>query len=300
MARLIFFGNERLANAVEETGVILQSLLDAGHEVTHLIINKHDRVSRNKKQDKVVEIAQANEIEVIDHWDEQQIIELAKQSDAGVLASFGKIIKNDVIEAFPHGIINIHPSLLPRYRGTTPIESTIMSDDAVAGVSVMALAAKMDAGNVYAAAEHEIRGNETKQELYEVLAQKGAGLLAEHLPEILSGKNKGTPQDDENATFTKMIIKSDGLIDWDQPAEAIEKRVRAFTGWPGSKAEIAGYDLILTQVTVSDVSGTPGEYEIVDKQIVVACGSGSIVVQKLKPAGKGEMTAEAFLAGHQL
>jgi len=297
---LIFFGNERLANSITESGVLLQSLLDADYEVTHVVINRHKRQSRKKQHDAVVEIAHQNDINVIDTWDEDYIVTLAKQSDAGVLASFGRIIKGPVINAFPHGILNIHPSLLPKYRGPTPIESAILGNNQITGVSLMALDSKLDAGNVYAKSEYIMRGDETKQELYETLAQKGADILIENLPSILSGANQGNPQNHKDATFTKIIIKSDGFIDWDLPAEAIERQIRAFTGWPGSKATIAGIDMTIIEASTIDESGTPGQYYAANKQIIVACGKGSLVINRLKPPGRSEMSSEAFLAGNKI
>lgn len=300
MGRLIYFGNERLANAVSESGVILQSLLDAGHEVTHLVINRAERVSRKKHEDVVVTIAHNNSINVIDTWDEQHIIDLAKECDAGVLASFGRIIKDEVIDAFPRGIINIHPSLLPLYRGTTPIESAILGGDTMTGVSVMALASKMDAGNIYASEEHELYGHESKQEIYDALSTKGAGLLIEALPSILDGSNQGVPQDDDEATFTKMITKGDGWINWNLPATVIERQIRAFAGWPGSRTELGNYELTITQAKVVDESGEPGDYRVEDNELVVTCHEGALLIEKLKPAGKSEMPTGAFLAGNQL
>ena len=297
---LIFFGNERLANAVDESGVVLNSLIDAGFDVTNVVINRAERVSRKKKEDAVVTIAHANNINVIDTWDEQHIIDLAKESEVAVLASFGRIIKDDVISAFPKGIVNIHPSLLPEFRGPTPIESAILGANATTGVSLMALDNKMDSGNIYGAWEYTMRGDETKQELYETLAEKGAELLVEQLPSILDGTNEGEPQDHHQATFTKLIIKSDGLIDWDQPADFIERQIRAFAGWPGSKANIGGHDMTITQARVVDEEGPSGQYDVVDKEIVISCGQKSLAIEKLKPAGKGEMTSEAFLAGNEI
>lgn len=299
---LVFFGNERLANSVDESGVIFSTLLDAGYEISHLVINRADIQGRKKNhEDAVVRLAHANGVNVIDTWNEDHIIALAQESEAGILASFGRILKDPVINAFSKGIINIHPSLLPEYRGPTPIESAILGNNDKTGVSLMALASVMDGGAVYSQAEYTMRGDETKQELYDILAEKSAQLLIEQLPDILSGKNKGQAQNDHLATFTKLIIKSDGEVDWDLPATTIERQIRAFAGWPGSKALIGGYDVTITQARVSDdVHGKPGTYDVINKEIAMSCGVGSLTIEKLKPAGRGEMTSEAFLAGHDI
>ena len=295
--KLVFFGNERLAGNVEETGVILQSLLDAGYEITALVVNQNRITSRKKKHDMVVAIAHMNDIPILTDWDEDAIKALASKADAGVLAAFGRIIKQGVIDAFPHGIINIHPSLLPEFRGTTPIESAILGGLDKTGVSIMALDRTMDAGNIYAAAEVELHGNESKQELYEQLAKLGSELLLQEMPRILSGENSGKPQDHHHATFTKMIIKSDGDINWDQPAEVIERSVRAFLGWPGSHTVLAGKDVQLTSVRILDEEHPSGEFQVINKEIVIGCRQQSLIVERLKPAGKAEMTGQAFVAG---
>ena len=297
---LVFFGNERLANSVNESGVILSSLLDAGHEIHHLVINRAERRSRKKHEDAVVKIAHANGINVIDLWDEDRVIELAKESEAGVLASFGHILKDEVIGAFDKGIINVHPSLLPEFRGPTPIESAILGNSSKTGVSIMALASVMDGGDVYARADYNMRGDETKQELYDILSERGAQLLVEQLPSILDGSNKGEPQNHDEATFTKLIIKSDGEIDWDLPAEVLERQVRAFAGWPSSRALLAGHEITITKSHVSERDGKAGGYEVIDKEIVIGCGEGSLVIEELKPAGRANMSAEAFLAGNKI
>lgn len=298
--KLVFFGNERLANSVQESGIILQTLLDEGYEVTSLVVNQSKIQGRKKPEDAVTEIARANNIPIITEWDQDKIIDIAKQNDAGVLASFGRIIRSEVIDAFPRGIINIHPSLLPKYRGPTPIESAILGGDKLTGVSLMSLTHDLDAGNIFGAAEQSLQGNESKQEVYDLLSGKGTELLKAHLPDILSGKNTGKAQHHDDATFTKLIIKSDGDIDWDQPAEVIEREIRAFLDWPGSHVPLAGKDVVLTKVRLSDTSGTPGEYEAVDREIVMNCGTGSLVIEMLKPAGRAEMSSEAFLAGNPL
>jgi methionyl-tRNA formyltransferase len=297
---LIFFGNERLASAVEESGVILQKLLDAGFPISHIVVNQAPIQSRKKHIDKVLQIAAKSGIEVVDTWDESQIIALAKESKAGILAAFGRIIPERVIHAFEMGIVNIHPSLLPHYRGTTPIETALLNGDHKTGVSIMALAKGMDDGDVYAQFEHDIVHSQTKQSLYDDLSALSAEKLTEILPSILDGSLTPKSQDHEAASFTKMIQKEDGVIDWSKPAVQIEREIRAYLGWPGSKTVINGKEVILLGASVVDENGKAGTFAVVNKQLIAYCADKALKIERLKPVGKNEMDASAFLAGHSL
>src|SRR5690606_8654886 len=144
---------------------------------------------------------------------------------AGILAAFGRIIPLSVINAFPGGILNIHPSLLPKYRGSTPIEAAILNGDRLTGVSLMRLAQKMDAGPIFGQAELPLLGNESKQEIFEQLVERATSLLTTLLPGILSGSVAAAPQDESYATYVHTLTKEDGRIDWHKPAEIIEREI---------------------------------------------------------------------------
>ncbi len=224
--------------------------------------------------------------------------------DAGVVVSYGKIIPPSIISLFPRGLINVHASLLPAYRGASPIEAAILNGDAQTGVSLMRIEPGLDTGPVYAATELPLVGTETRQELYERLAYLGADLLARHLSDILDGRLTPTPQDNHRVTTTGLITKQQGHIDWTQPAAVIERQIRAYLGWPGSHTTLAGTELIITAAHVSQSpqpSTTPGTpFKTTDGRLAVACGIGSLIIDHLKPAGKRDMTAREFLAGHPL
>lgn len=298
--KLIFFGNERLAGAVNETGIIFQTLLERGFVFSHLVINQSHTQSRKKHTDVVVELATKHGVEIISDWDKQRIVELASQSKAGILAAFGRIIPEEIIDAFECGIINIHPSLLPKYRGTTPIESAILNGDHKTGVSIMALAKGMDNGDIYAQYELDLDRTESKQELYEKLSNISAENLANILEDILDASLQPIEQDEDRATFTRMIEKHDGVIDWNKSATQIEREIRAYLGWPGSKTIIGSHEITVTAAHKADFSGTAGAYEVIEKQLIAYCHEGALVIDKLKPAGKSEMESRAFLAGYSI
>jgi methionyl-tRNA formyltransferase len=174
------------------------------------------------------------------------------------LVSFGKIIPESLIESFPHGIINLHPSLLPKYRGSSPIETAIMNQDHETGLTLMALAKEMDAGPIYAQTRYKLTGDETKPELYEKFARDGADILIKLLPEILDGTIIPAEQDEEEATYCQMLKKSDGELDpKNQSAAEIDARVRAFLGFPKTRLVYRGVELIITKTAVPDFD--PGD-----------------------------------------
>lgn len=296
--KIIFFGNERLASAVEESGVILQSLIDAGHDVTHLFINQSSVQSRKKKTDAVVSIAEKNNIPIITSWDKEQVIELASRVDVGVLAAYGRIIPQSVIESFARGIINIHPSLLPKYRGSTPIESAILNGDFETGVSIMSLAKAMDAGDVYTQATLTLSGSESKQELYESLSKLGAQLVVDLLNK--DEAHEAFKQEHANATYCPQISKQDGQISWDKTATILEREVRAYLDWPGSKTTLLTKDVTITKAKALNQSGKVGTFKSTNNSIIAYCPEGALEILALKPAGKNEMSAQAFLAGNPL
>ena len=210
--------------------------------------------------------------------------------DFGVVASYGKILPRALLDLFPRGILNIHPSLLPLYRGSSPIQTTILNGDTKTGVTIMLMDEKMDHGPILAQKELTSPpnplsfvsrgGKKTYQELHDELAKLGANLLVETLPKYLDGKITPIPQDDAKATYTKMIKKEDGLIDWSRDAEYIERMVRAYNPWPSAYAKLKNGKILKIK-----------KAEVVDGKLV------PLVVQ---PEGKKEMPADAYLRGNQL
>ena len=155
-------------------------------------------------------------------------------AEVGVLSNYGKILPKSVIDIFPKGIVNIHPSLLPKHRGPAPAVGAILSGDTISGTSIMLLGAEMDAGPVIGAVTFQLQKNETQSTYYEKGFRLGTEKLLELLPAYLAGEIVPSEQDHTLATFTKMLSREDGEINWSEPAELIERKVRAYTPWPGS------------------------------------------------------------------
>ena len=228
------------------------------------------------------------------------------KSDIGIVIDFGIIISQDVIDYFPLGIINSHFSLLPRWRGADPITFSILEGDARTGVSLMVIDAGLDTGKLITQKVLKIEANETTPSLTSKLIQLSDGLLRSYLPKYITGdiRPHNQPHPDR-VTHSRKLTKEDGLIDWGKSAEQIECEVRAFIEWPKSRTNLADIEVIITAAHVDETVNTqqdrkPGEAWIESKQIKVQACDKPLVIDKLKPAGKSEMSAQAFLAGYKI
>ncbi len=233
--------------------------------------------------------------------------ELTKlHAQIGIVVAYGKLIPPTMLDLFPHGLLNVHASLLPRYRGASPIESALLAGDEETGVTLMQLEAGLDTGPTYDVAKLQLDGTETRIDLYEQLAELGADLLANSLSAILQEQMVAVPQDESEAVTVGRIKKSDGHIDWTKPAAQIERQIRAYLGWPGSSTTMLGADLTITAAHVArdiiiPVALKPGSpYKTEQGELAVTTGRGVLIVDQLKPAGKRDMPARDFLAGHPL
>lgn len=300
---LLFFGNERLATGVTSPVLVLQALLKAGYNIPAVAVAQASKgKSRQTRALEIEAVAEAQGIPVIAPAQLKEATVQLKDfgAEAAVLVAYGTLVPPEIIDLFPKGIINIHPSLLPKHRGPTPLESAILHGDKETGVSLMQLGAKMDAGPVYAQETVLLRGNETKQQLADQLLALGANMLIQYLPDILGGKLKPTAQDDQQATYDEKISKADGELDWEKPAAALTREVRAYTGWPKSRATLAGQTMVITRAHAVEGSGVPGVLWFAPGQFGVFTKEGILVIDALIPAGRKEMTAADFLLGYKL
>lgn len=268
--KIVFFGNEKLATGLDGVKPLIRdAAVKAGFEIEQHVTGKLSELRTH-------------------------------ESKLAVLAAYGRIIPQNVLDEFPLGIINVHPSLLPLYRGPTPIEQAILDGVSKTGVSIMRLTAGMDEGPIYKQKTLHLRGDESKTELMNNLQLVGSKLILELLPNIVEGKIKPRSQPHPNrASYTKLLTKNDGKIDWLKPAEEIERQIRAFVGWPQSYTKIGNLDLIITKASVIDKDGPAGKLEIEDNNLLIYCGKKALRTENLKPAGKKEMSASAFLAGYR-
>ncbi|MEA3272416.1 MAG: methionyl-tRNA formyltransferase [Patescibacteria group bacterium] len=197
----------------------------------------------------------------------KNITEIPANTDIAVVAAYGHIIPKKILEIPKFGFLNIHPSLLPKYRGPSPIQNAILNGDKETGVSIMLLDKKMDSGPILAQKKVKINENETYETLRNRLAEIGAKLLIKTLLDYVSGKIKPKPQNHKKATYTKLLKREDGKIDWSKPAEEIERMVRAYHPWPGTWTELNGKRL-------------------------------KIILNRVQLEGKKEMSLDEFLRGY--
>lgn len=288
-AKIIFFGTEDFSLTA------LTGLIEAGYTIAAVVTKPDSKKGRGQQL-----IAPAVKVLATRHnipvWQPENLSDIANDIQAlgqvtGVLVSYGKIIPQAIINLFTPGIINVHPSLLPKYRGPSPIESAIKNGDDVTGVSIMQLAARMDAGPVYIAKEHPLQGTETRPELYHALADIGTNLLLESLPAIIDGSLQPTPQNEEIASYCQLLEKRSANLDLTSlSASEAERTVRAHIGFPKSKLTIADHTIIITKAHTSDHQKTP---------LDILCQDGAYlsVDELIAPSGR-QMSGEAFLRGY--
>jgi methionyl-tRNA formyltransferase len=222
--------------------------------------------------------------------------------DAAAVVAFGEILKSGFLELFPRGSINLHPSLLPRYRGTSPIQSAIIAGDSKTGVTTFLINEGMDTGDILLQREVEISNNDTAGSLHDKLADIGAELMVESLDAIESHSISPRPQDDSKATITRKIKKEHSLIDWTKRAEEIFNLTRALDPIPGGRTFLGGESLKIQKVEPleqREKEGRPGEVlKARGGDIIVQAGKGALKILMLQPAGGRKMSAEEYLRGH--
>lgn len=217
----------------------------------------------------------------------------------GILVSYGKIIPQTVLDLFPLGIINVHPSALPKLRGPSPIEQALLDNYSQTAISIIKLTAAMDAGPVFTQEAIGITPGTTKPDLYSLLSQHGAQSLMANLPAILDGSLQPTPQNEAEATYTQLLQKSDGQIDWTKPADRIEREVRAYLGWPGSSTQLFGVEVTIIQSHVEpSATNSPGHIIYDKDNLKVYCGQDILIIDHLKPAGRSLMSGAEFARGY--
>lgn len=219
--------------------------------------------------------------------------------DLIVVAAFGQILKPDVLNLPRYGCINVHASLLPRWRGAAPVNAAILAGDAQTGVTIMGMDVGLDTGPMFARRSVQIGPGDTTGTLLDVLSQLGADLLHESLPRILSGEIKPEPQPEDGMTYAPMLKKEDGLLDFGRSADELERRVRAMNPWPGAWFPWNGSPFKVARASVHPTGGSHpvGERMSLDGRPAVACSQGTLILEDVQPPGKKVMPGKAFLAG---
>lgn len=290
-SRLVFFGTENFSVPT------LKALIENHYSIVAIVTKPDTRRGRGKKEfvHPIKQIGLEHSIPVLQPSRvgdiEQELRDL--QPDAGVLVSFGKIVPQRILNVFePIGIINIHPSALPKYRGPSPIEATILAGDTGTAISIMKLDKGMDTGPIFSQRQVELSGKETKHELSDRLSNQGALLLIEVLPSILSGKIPPTPQSNNDVSVTSLIEKEDGVLDpTTDPAYVLERKVRAYQGYPKPHLILYDNDVIVTSSKVVET--------ISSSDLVVPCANNTFleILELIAPSGR-YMSGSDFLRGY--
>lgn len=292
---ILFFGSGPVAAAS-------LGLLARDFEVEAVITKPQP--PHHKQPFPVLALSQELGLRVLTASTTQEISDLLKKhplsSELGVIIDHGIILAPDVINHFKFGIVNSHFSLLPRWRGADPVSFAILNGDPETGVSLMTIAEKLDEGLLIAQESLAIAPQATNPSLTTELIELSHRLLVENLPRYIDGRITPYPQPDIAPSYSRKLAKSDGVIDWSKPAARLEREIRAYAGWPRSRTNLGGTDVIITAARTADGTGTPGSLHIEGKELGVYCGENMLVIDRLIPAGKREMPAQAFLAGYDL
>lgn len=300
--RIVFFGTP--AFAVPS----LQSLLDSRHVVVG-VVTQPDR-PRGRGQDIVAspvkELAVRHDLPLLQPErlkDEVFLRDLrAWRPDLGVVAAYGKILPAAVLDLPPHGLINVHASLLPRHRGAAPIHRAVIAGDTMTGISIMGVVQALDAGPVFARVSRPIGPDDTSVQVERDLAVLGAGLLTTVIDDIAAGSARAEAQDESAATYASKLDKNEGLIDWSLPGQAIHQRVRGLQPWPMAWTFLRGRRLIIVQTRIVPdgpfEAAPPGTVTAVLRDALrVQTGTGPLDILAVQPEGRRVMTARDFAAG---
>jgi len=224
---------------------------------------------------------------------------IALKADVCVVAAYGLILPKEIIEAPRFGCINIHGSLLPRWRGAAPIQRAIMAGDTETGITIMQMDEGLDTGDMIALKSIPIDQNATAQSIHDQLCILGGEMIVDSLTDLSEGSLETTPQPEKGVTYAHKLRKEESFLDWRKTAEELERQVRAFTPWPGTAFAHNGTTIKVIEVElINHMHGLPGE--ILDDRLTIACGQGAIRILKLQKPGKSKMKTVDFLNGTSL
>lgn len=286
----------------------LNALLESKHEVLAVVCQPDKKVGREQKIvfSPVKELALKNGVKVLQYAKiRNEGVEDLKnlKPDVMVSCAYGQILSKEIIDIAPHGIINVHGSLLPKYRGASPVQQAVIDGETETGITIMQTDVGIDSGDILSVLKTPIYENETAGELFDRLSYLGADLLIETLDKI--EKNQITPvkQDESSATHVKMIKKEDALIDWQKPAIVIKNLIRGMNPWPVAYTFINGKMLkIFKADAITESVGTVGEVLSCDAKngLIIKCGEGALKISELQSEGGKRMSAHDFCLGRKI
>jgi methionyl-tRNA formyltransferase len=304
LLRIVFMGTPDFA------AKSLRALYDGGHELAG-VFTQPDRPSgrgRRVAPGPVKQFAAANGLPVLqpEILRGGQALEMLEELAPELIAvvAYGKLLPPDILTLPPRGCVNIHGSLLPKYRGAAPVQRAIMQGESVTGVTSIFMSAELDAGDIIQARETRIADGETFGELYDRLGDMGAELLSETVGLIAAGLTRGVPQDDSLASFAPPLSREDEMIDWTSPGDDIIRRIRALNPRPAAAAVFGGARFKLFEAirpVAAARAGAPGDVlREGGDGVEVACGDGSVIITQLQAPGGARMSARDYLLGHTL
>ena len=298
---VVFFGNERIATGLTKSTLpTLNKLIDSGYKIDAIFSPSKKTTSRNEYQLETFEFARLHSIPIYTDYSQTQLQNILNDLPAqiGVLVAYGRIVPRSIIDHFKYGIINIHPSLLPKYRGSTPIETAILDGAKDTGVSIMQLSSRMDAGPVFVQKKIHLDDIESKQDIANKLNVLGADMLVDNLEQIVNNKLKPKPQKGD-ISECKKISKGDGIIDTNDTADFALRKIRAYSGWPKSHLLLNDKDLIILSAKPSNIKTKSDDISIVDGKLVLMCNNSSLEITSLQLSGKKPMDAKSFINGYK-
>ena len=307
--KIVFFGTPKFA------AIVLEKLVDAGYIPSAVVCNPDEPIGRKqiltpppvkrpivngKWPIEIFQPATKAELLAIRHK------LLAIKPELAIIAAYGKILPKEILDIPSRGFINVHGSLLPHYRGASPIQTAILNGEKETGVTIMEVDEEMDHGPTLANSQWPIADSDTYESLSQKLAVLGAELLIKILPDYISGKIKPVLQEHEKATYTKIIKKEDGKIDWSKNAKEIERMTRAYYPWPTAWTiwRIKNLELRI-KILESEILGNNENYKIgevfltLKNELAVKCGEGALIIKKLQLEGGKILLAPEFLNGHK-
>jgi len=297
--KIVFMGTPEFA------ATILQSLIDNKFSVVGVITSPDRPKGRGKKMtmSEVKEAALKNNLPVFqpEKIKKQTSIDQLKlwKPDLIVVAAYGQIISKNILDLPKYGCINVHASLLPKYRGASPIHYALLNGEKETGITIMKMDEGMDTGEIISNFQFLISNDDNLISLYSRLANLGAKLLVKTIPDYIAGKIKLKKQDNNQATYTKIINKKDGLIDWQESAEQIINKIRAFNPWPGTYSFWNKKKLGIQSAQITNQQLLPGMVVIEGKTIFIGTSDKAIAVTQIQLEGKKSMMASDFILGNK-
>ena len=296
--RVIFMGTPEFSVPV------LEALVATGHDIACVYCQPPRPAGRGKKGRPTPVHARAAELGLeVRHpvslkGEAEQAEFAALQADVAVVVAYGLILPQPVLDAPKHGCLNIHASLLPRWRGAAPIHRAILSGDAETGICIMHMEAGLDTGPVLLREATAIGAEEVTSELHDRLSGTGARMIVEALDRLPELVPEAQPED--GVTYASKIDKAEARVDFTQPAEVVDRQIRGLSPFPGAWVDHDGQRLKLLASRLAEGHGAPGEVLCADDRLIVACGAGAVELLKLQRAGKGAQEVDVFLRGNAL